>query len=291
MNFWFQKIVLCNLVLALSEFAYSGIDDSITVVPALSQATYDSTAIYGKHWVVNQTFVYPADAKPVLDSSGIMLCDTHLDCIVPVENFIVGDFGPKEGYFHKGTDINLNTGDPVLAAFNGKVRYAQFNEGGYGNLVIIRHPNGLETYYAHLSKLKVKINQWVDAGDLIGLGGNTGLSYAPHLHFEVRLNDQPIDPARIFDFETFTLHSDCVDLDADLFEAVDGSGSSLNVVTMKKSTQPIKKSTHSSGIYLVKSGDCLSSIARDQQTTIDALCKKNGLTRTSVLQIGQRLKL
>jgi hypothetical protein len=116
-------------------------------------------------------------------------------------------YGPRWGKMHKGMDLYLRTGDSVIAAFNGVVRYSDFNTGGFGNCVVIRHTNGLETVYGHMSKLLVDENQYVQAGEVIGLGGTTGHSTGPHLHFETRYKDFSIDPELYYNTETGTLLS------------------------------------------------------------------------------------
>jgi murein DD-endopeptidase MepM/ murein hydrolase activator NlpD len=129
------------------------------------------------------------------------------DFIKPVCGVITSEFGWRKGRPHLGTDINLKTGDPVKSAFAGKVRIARFN-ASYGNVVILRHENGLETVYAHLSKLLVKENEDVECGKIIGLGGNTGHSFGSHLHFEVRFLGKAIDSREIIDYETGKLKSE-----------------------------------------------------------------------------------
>ena len=119
---------------------------------------------------------------------------------------INSNFGPRWGRQHEGLDVKVYIGDTIRAAFDGKVRICKYNGGGYGYYIVIRHPNGLETLYGHLSKQIVKKDQVVRAGEPIGLGGNTGKSSGSHLHFETRVLGQPIDPALLFDFE----HQDVV---------------------------------------------------------------------------------
>ena len=114
---------------------------------------------------------------------------------------------------HKGLDLYLKTGDTVVSAFDGVVRYAKFNSGGYGNCVVVRHLNGLETIYGHLSKINVAENQYVQAGELLGLGGTTGHSSGPHLHFETRYKDFAIDPEQYYNTETGVLLSNSLVLD------------------------------------------------------------------------------
>ena len=120
--------------------------------------------------------------------------------VPPVTSFITSHFGMRRYRFHYGTDLKLNVGDPVHCAFNGKVRITGYEGKGYGNYVVVRHDNGLETVYGHLSKISVHENQALKAGDEIGLGGSTGRSTGPHLHFETRYLGNAINPEKLFDF-------------------------------------------------------------------------------------------
>lgn len=128
--------------------------------------------------------------------------------VPPVATFITSHFGMRRYRFHYGTDLKLNVGDPVHAAFNGKVRITGYEASGYGNYVVIRHDNGLETVYGHLSKILVHENQPLKAGDILGLGGSTGRSTGPHLHFETRYLGNAISPEKMFDFTYNTPISD-----------------------------------------------------------------------------------
>ena len=119
---------------------------------------------------------------------------------MPCDGYLSSHFGPRGSIIHPGVDLTLKTGDSVRSVWDGVVRYARPNRGGYGNLIIIRHYNGLETYYAHLSRFKVKENDTVKFGELIGLGGSTGYSSGPHLHFEIRFYNSCFSPERIFNF-------------------------------------------------------------------------------------------
>jgi hypothetical protein len=121
-------------------------------------------------------------------------------------------YGPRKGRQHHGLDLQLHTGDKVYAAFDGIVRYARYNRAGYGNCIVIRHFNGLETVYAHLSRIEVPVNRIVRSGDPIGRGGNTGRSYGSHLHFEVRFKDYSIDPERLIDVQSLQLRTDTLRL-------------------------------------------------------------------------------
>lgn len=117
---------------------------------------------------------------------------------------------------HTGLDIALNVGDPVHAAFDGVVRVAKYN-GGYGNMVLIRHYNNLETLYGHMSEIKVKVGQVVKAGDVIGLGGSTGHSTGPHLHFECRCMYACFDPEWIVDIHSYNLKTKIIKIDRSYF--------------------------------------------------------------------------
>ena len=131
-------------------------------------------------------------------------------------------FGKRRREVHKGLDIRLTKYDTVVAAWGGKVRYAEFNKGGFGNLIIIRHLNGFETYYGHLSNIAVAVDQYVSAGDFIGTGGNTGTQHSvDHLHWEVRLKDKAFDPFRIIDFDNNTQIAEPVILNQDNFKKSD----------------------------------------------------------------------
>ena len=149
------------------------------------------------------------------------------------------------------------------------VRIAKYDPT-YGRVVVIRHQNGLETLYAHLSKFKVKVGDYVQAGDVIALGGNTGRSTGPHLHFEVRYLGEPINPNDIIDFQNGILKMDQLNLSGENFAYL----------------KEIRKRKY----YRVRSGDSLSRIGYRKGVSITKLCRLNRISRTSVLQIGQRIR-
>ncbi len=189
----------------------------------------------------------------------------------------------RRGRPHNGIDIPLRVGDTIRSSFEGVVRYVGGGKatGGYGNLVVIRHPNGLETYYGHLSKRLVVENDVVEAGDPIGLGGNTGRSTGPHLHYETRYMGKPFDPERIIDFETGRLRDTMVVLKRHYFNVHSHYG-----MTDEESIKAAQAQ-----YYKVRSGDTLSGIARKYGTTVNALCKLNGITSKKVLRIGQSIRV
>ena len=193
---------------------------------------------------------------------------------MPTENTKVNDiFGyrPRRKRVHYGLDIKVERGDTIRAAFDGKVRYCSYQRRGYGHYVVIRHPNGLETLYAHLTSKLVAENEVVRAGEPIGLGGNTGRSTGPHLHFETRLLGKALDPALFFDFPNQDVTGD----------------SYLYTKPKKKVYDPSDPDTY----YKVRSGDSLSRIAARKGVSVRQLCKLNGITTQTTLRVGQVLRL
>ncbi len=226
----------------------------------------------------------------------IWLCmadDVHGGFVMPFDGMVTSQYGYRSGRPHNGTDIDLNTGDTVRAAWAGKVRYAKYNENGFGNLVVIRHYNGLETFYAHLSKHLVAPNQEVKAGDPIGLGGNTGHSYGSHLHFEVRFYDAPMDPAQIIDFKEKKIKDENLMVYAGLFRP--GLKASNTNTDISTSTEPAHTASSTAAgarkYYKIRSGDTLSAIAQKNKTTVSKLCQLNGIKPNTVLQVGRNLRV
>ena len=204
---------------------------------------------------------------------------------MPFDGVVTSRYKYRNGKFHNGIDIDLVTGDTVVCAWDGVVRYAEPNSGGYGNLVIVRHYNGLETYYAHLSKLLTFSGQKVKSGDVLGLGGNTGHSFGSHLHFEVRFYDNTINPEEVIDFKQKQLKDPNLFLHKTLFRP------GVTPSNQWKTDSKGKKQYVEKKYYKVRSGDTLSRIAEKHRTSINRLCSLNGLRKTSILQIGQNIRV
>ncbi len=195
------------------------------------------------------------------------------------------EFGKRGRRFHNGIDLKLNVGDTVVASMAGKVRIAKYS-GAFGNLVVVRHHNGLETFYGHLSKLLVEPDQMVESGEVIGLGGNSGRSTGPHLHYEMRYLGKPINPRHLVDFDsTLTIKSDTLLLTAELFKHV-----SKQAYSSSTSSSTAVAQTGQGGVWSVRSGDTLSLIAKRTGTSISYLCNVNGISRNGVLRLGQKIK-
>ncbi len=206
-------------------------------------------------------------------------------CMPTSSRKITSKFGyrPRFRRYHNGLDVKVYIGDTISSAFGGKVRIVA-DEGrrkGYGKYVVIRHPNGLETIYGHLSKHLVKENQIVKAGEPIGLGGNTGRSTGSHLHFETRFLGVAINPAKMFDFEAQDVVGE--------HYVFRGKGSK-NTRVASSSSRPKQASGSGAKVHRVKSGENLSIIASKRGTTVEKLCRLNGLSRKSVLRPGQILR-
>lgn len=202
-----------------------------------------------------------------------------------------GKFGIRNGRRHQGVDLPLQTGTPIYATFDGKVRIAK-PVGAYGNLVVIRHPNGLETFYGHLSRIDVKEDDWVSAGQVIGAGGSTGRSTGPHLHFETRWKGYAFDPQWLIEFKTGVLRQRLFVLKKRYFSPYSNyeqnfDDEAANEADDKKADAEAAARAY----YKVKSGDTLSGIARKYHTSVGALCRLNGIKETSILRIGQNLRV
>jgi murein DD-endopeptidase MepM/ murein hydrolase activator NlpD len=222
------------------------------------------------------------------DSAVVYLTDEwNCGFSMPYKGIVTSEFGWRRRRPHYGTDINLETGDTVVAAFDGKVRIARFNKS-YGNVVVIRHNNGLETVYAHLSKINVQADEEVTAGTLIGLGGNTGRSYGSHLHFEIRYLGKAIDTKDMIDYEKGELKNASFVIFKEDFAAKYDLRHIHNQKYAKSHAAPKSAGSH---YVTVRNGDTLGRIAKRNHTTINAICKKNGIKPTKVLRVGQRLKV
>ncbi len=255
----------------------------------------DSTLNYIQSW--DNNVCYTSDRTNDLGKlkDTLWLCvndDNNKDFHIPFNGIVSSRYGLRKGRYHNGIDIALNIGDTVKAAWSGKVRYAKFNEGGFGNLVIIRHYNGLESFYAHLSKHLCVPNQDVVAGDPIGLGGNTGHSFGAHLHFEIRFYDAPMNPEEVIDFDKMLCKDQNLLVHKGLFRPgakpsdFNESGELVAKTTTKPAvTRPVYK------YHKVKPGETLTAIASKHHTTISKICQLNGIRQSSSLQIGRSLRV
>jgi len=254
----------------------------------------DST-IFEKYWDTTTLFPYrEVDMSGMPKSVVIDLVDSLTSYHCPYQGSVHprGKYGPRRRRQHQGVDLPLKMGDPVYATFCGRVRISQYNKGGYGNLVIIRHDNGLETYYGHLSERMVEPGQWVEAGQIIGLGGSTGRSTGPHLHFETRYYGQSFDPERLIDFKNGTLSRETFLLKKSFFSIYSNAGQDFDdeIANEEQDKQEAAEKA-AMKYYKIRSGDTLGAIARRHGTTVANICRLNDIKSTTILRIGRSLRV
>ena len=232
-------------------------------------------------------------------------------CMPTPSRVVTSKFGYRWHRQHQGLDIKVYVGDTIRAAFDGKIRVVKYDGNGYGHYVVIRHPNGLETLYGHMSRTLVNPDQIVKAGQVIGLGGNTGRSTGSHLHFETRLAGKAIDPTLLFDFPNQDIVSDYyiyrgekiqkeARTSASALASVANDQNNLEralETAEKKASTNSRRNTSSRKVaqskaksYKVKKGDTLYSIAKKSGMSVKELCKKNGIKQTAKIKPGQTLK-
>ena len=287
MNFSIIKtgLVAVAAMVSLSSFSQdliarqAPIDKKLKSVDSLAlqkqiraeQSQYPALSLY-PNW--NNQYVHAYGNAIIPDTYTIDLTGFHMPT---PSTKITSPFGPRWRRMHNGLDLKVNIGDTIVAAFDGKVRIVKYERRGYGKYVVIRHDNGLETVYGHLSKQLVEENQLVKAGEVIGLGGNTGRSTGSHLHFETRFLGIAINPIYMFDFPK-------QDIVADTY-------------TFRKTKGVKRAGSHDTQVadgtiryHKVKSGDTLSRIAKLRGVSVSTLCKLNRIKPTTTLRIGQVLR-
>ena len=267
--------------------------------------------IFTENWNEDYPDPYHTSQDDLPEKISIWVVDTLSAYCCPDQVKVYSPFGTRHRRCHNGVDLPLRTGDPVFAAFSGKVRFSKYYHG-YGNLVIIRHENGLETFYAHLSKRDVEAGQWVEAGQRIGLGGSTGRSTGAHLHFETRFHGYAFDPQWLIDFESGTLRhrlfvlkkqylteaskyipdSDDDEIFINTQDAKDYAvADSIAKVRAEEQRQAEEEAAKS--VYVtVRAGDTLSGIAKKNGISLAHILKLNPhLSMKSILRVGQTIRV
>lgn len=257
---------------------------------------------YGLAWDTLNVRAKRTDFSAKVDTSFINLANLEGSSFVfPYKGKILSPFGYRGRHFHAGVDIKLNHGDTVVCAFDGKVRMAKYY-AGYGNAVVVRHSNGLETLYGHLSKIKVRVNQELKAGELIGLGGRTGHASCDHLHFETRYLGEAFNPRQFIDLDNYGLTKDVLSITKHTFGRskdylpnglnADSDNDSVTASFSNASTSHSKHSKKKGRKYCsIRNGETLYSIANRNKTTVKDLCSLNGIRKNKTLKIGTRLRV
>ena len=278
--------------------------DSIEVRAFVEKENLQSPAaqLYGDDW--DNRYAHRTTELP--DSFVINL--RHF-CMPTPSRVVTSNFGSRWGRQHKGLDIKVYIGDTIRAAFSGKVRVVRYEGRGYGNYIVIRHPNGLETIYGHLSKQLVTENQNVRVGEPIGLGGNTGRSTGSHLHFETRLCGVALNPALFFDFRNQDVVADQYVFNKATYERESyvatrergkvGNGgytrdqiygevghSEETASTAVRNAANVPERVY----YKVLKGDTLESIAKKCGVTVDVICRLNGYRKNQTVRPGQIIR-
>ena len=249
----------------------------------LERPDIDTTGLF-EDWDIESIHAYrDVKVSDLPESVDLLLVDTAHRFVSPFIGRRSSTFKMRKGRPHNGVDIPLRVGDTIRSPFDGVVRYVGGGKatGGYGNLIVVRHPNGLETYYGHLSEHLVAENDLVAAGEPIGLGGSTGRSTGPHLHFETRYMGKPFDPERVINFDNGILRDTLLTIKRHYF----------NVGSHYGMTDKQSKNVTAAQYYTVKKGDTLGKIAQKHHTTVNALCRLNGIKSNKILRIGQRLRV
>jgi murein DD-endopeptidase MepM/ murein hydrolase activator NlpD len=229
-------------------------------------------------WDSKKINIYDFDPKKFTDTIPIRLYDDKSGNYwkLPLDKTpLTSPFGPRWRSWHYGVDLDLETGDPVYSGFDGIVRIAGYDRYGYGYYVVVRHKNGLETLYGHMSKILIGVGQELKAGDLIGKGGSTGRSTGSHLHYELRFQGAPFNPERVYDFKEPTIKDQIYLITAATF--------AHQVSTAQKS--------QSSGYHKVRKGENLGSIAKRYGVSVSQLTKLNRISTRTILRVGQNLRI
>lgn len=249
-----------------------------SIVEVAEQLNVDSVwvtiAEYYAIWDSRNVDPYKIDPSEFKDTLAIQLYDSlsgQYWSMPMAECRSTSGFGYRWHRWHYGTDMGLTIGDPIMAAFDGIVRIARYNPSGFGNYVLIRHYNGLETLYGHMSAYNVEVGQFVKAGELIGLGGNTGHSTGPHLHFEVRYAGNAFDATTVYDF----------------------AGMKLRNSTFMLTPEHYAYSKAARMVYYhkVRPGDTFGKIAAKYGISASRIAKLNRMTTRSTIRVGQRLRI
>jgi len=238
------------------------------IFPETCNAAFPMAYLYDNIWSSTDPSPYPLSLIENDSIIEITLINDSSDFAMPGTGRLTSPYGWRDGRFHHGFDISINHGLPIFAAFSGVVRFAK-NIWPYGRLVIVRHDNGLETYYAHLSRITVKSGQRINAGDVVGNSGNTGHSEGTHLHFEIRFKGISINPAHLISLkENKLIHSEII---------------------LRRVNDRFFLYTNGAILHKVRRGDYLHKIAVEYGTTVKKIKETNEIPKSGYISVGQTI--
>ncbi len=259
--------------------------------------------VFEEYWNDEHPDPYHVTLDSLPDEIGMWIVDSLSGYRCPIKEKVYSKFGYRHRRRHQGVDLPLKTGTPIYAAFDGKVRMSKYYKG-YGNLIVIRHENGLETFYGHLSKRYLEVGQWVNAGTIIGLGGSTGRSTGPHLHFETRYKGYAFDPEWLIDFESGTLRHRLFVLkkkylnanskyvpesEQEEIDIIEGDTKDREEAARKAEEE--RKAREAAVYHTIKSGDTLSHLAVKYRTSVKKICNLNGISENTILSLGRKIRV
>ena len=289
----FEPVKVINAT--ISNFDTTSIDEGENLIVEIEEEAapvgtedYVNVASYFAIWNTKSIDPYDIDAKDFDEPVDIELYNKEAghNWAAPLNSIRqTSPFGPRWGRLHAGVDLDLDTGDPIYSAFDGIVRVSNYNPGGYGNYVVVRHYNGFETLYGHMSSRGAEPGTVVKAGDQIGVGGSTGRSSGPHLHFETRYEGNPMNPKNVYNFNPFEPISDHITITARSFDT--------RSLTLKNEYGAVgdKVRSRTKAWTKVKKGDSLGAISRRTGISVAKLKKLNGIKGSSIIRPGRKIRI
>lgn len=273
-------------------FAGAGMADGATISPARDTVRAQGHAgVQTRESEIGSQEVQVSHESLGLDEERMpSFCEVLASFEVPFKGRVISRYGMRSGRMHTGTDIKLYPGDTVYAAYDGVVTRAS-RYYGYGNLVVVNHSHGLETYYAHFSGFLVQRGDTVKTGQPLGLGGRTGRATTDHLHFEIREKGRAYNPELVYDFERCAIRPDIEGKEA-LAQLIRNPKTGVNFqITARGNSYAAEMPAGQMAEYVIKAGDSLWEIARRFNTSVGTLCEQNNLTPRSILRIGAVIKI
>lgn len=296
-----EKIVHDTIFVEIVENEYQHIGDTLVLKGDTTELPKYLTIVWGEDTLFYKGLapdpVEALDGIPASDlysdmwqNSRVNPYNTPIDSIkgnvqidlrgfrLPHPGAVTSPYGPRRNRYHYGTDLRVAVGDSIRSAWDGVVRIVGWDPRGYGRFVVIRHDNGLETVYGHLSMPLFDENERIYAGEVLGLGGNTGRSTGPHLHFEMRYLGNAFNTARVIDYEHGCLR-----------EFADSTYTISQAATWPERAEI--KAMKAAKYHTIRDGDTLSGIAKRYHTTIAQLCRLNGIKQNTIIRAGKKLRV